>query len=172
MEQSIHRPSCQGAALDPRGAALDPLSAVAQPVRRPRLTSVTQLRASAQSAEWSGFAPSKPPRRIGIGYRIPMGEVVVPRPPRIEPQPSRARRLGQGKGRWSRASIDPPARALPWTRGGAAPRPPLRCGTARSPTAAHVCDTAPSIGAKRRMEWLRPLQTTPTYRYRISDSHG
>ena len=32
-------------------------------------------------AEMEGLHPSKPPRRIGIGYRIPMGEVVVPRPP-------------------------------------------------------------------------------------------
>lgn len=44
---------------------------------------------------------------IGIGYRIPMGEVVVPRPWESLPQPFRTRRLEQGKGRWSRASIDP-----------------------------------------------------------------
>lgn len=50
--------TCQGAALDPRGRCPStPLSAVTHPVRRPRLTSVTQLRASARSAEWRWLRP-------------------------------------------------------------------------------------------------------------------
>ena len=49
-------------------------------LRRPRLTSVTQLRASAQSAEWRGLHPSKPPRALDItehGTRNTGGCVVV-----------------------------------------------------------------------------------------------
>ena len=125
MEQSIHRPSCQALPWTRGALPLDPLSAAVHS-RSPTAAHVCDTAPSigAKRRMESGFAPSKPPRRIGIGYRIPMGEVVVPRPWESEPQPSRARRLGQGKGRWSRASIDPPARALPWTRGGRCPSTP------------------------------------------------
>ena len=51
--------------------------------------------------------PPKITLDMGMGYGIPMCEVVVPHTWESEPQPSRTRRLGQGKGRWSRASIDP-----------------------------------------------------------------
>lgn len=51
-----------------------------------------------------------------------------------------------------------PAGALPLD-------PSLRCVTARSPTAAHVCDTAPSIAASGDRRGLHPLQTTPRTRH-------
>ena len=124
MEQSVHRPFlslrsvCRDGGVKPLQATPTYRYRISDSHGRGRSTSPMGIRAAAlphfadlgrKSMEQSVHRPflarsalprwrgktSKPPRRIGIGISIPMGEVVVPRPWESEPQPSRTADLGR-----------------------------------------------------------------------------